>query len=158
MEFVQYKCNIIIINIFKAVIWEHFPLTSYLTIHVPDVPATDDGCSDTRNMFCKTRTVLIISLLLVSRNFGNIIAILFPGMGLILTPQYVIGIHNFPIPSGLAGELFCRIVVSYYLLFTLGIVSVYTITCLSLERWFAVAKPAKYRAGFKSFFLIFLIF
>ena len=36
-------------------------------------------------------------------------------------------------------------------MFTLGIVSVYTITCLSLERWFAVAKPAKYRAGFKSY-------
>lgn len=73
------------------------------------------------------------------------------GIGLILTPAYVIGVHNFPIPGGLAGELFCRIVVSYYLVFTLGIVSVYTITCLSLERWFAVAKPAKYRAGFKSY-------
>lgn len=73
------------------------------------------------------------------------------GVGLILTPSYIIGINNFPIPSGLAGELFCRIVVSYYLVFTLGIVSVYTITCLSLERWFAVAKPARYRAGFKSY-------
>ena len=40
---------------------------------------------------------------------------------------------------------------SYYLVFTLGIVSVYTITCLSLERWFAVARPAQYRAGFKSY-------
>jgi len=73
------------------------------------------------------------------------------GIGLILTPAYIIGSNNFPIPGGLAGELFCRIVVSYYLVFTLGIVSVYTITCLSLERWFAVAKPAKYRAGFKSY-------
>ena len=73
------------------------------------------------------------------------------GVGLILTPAYIIGINNFPIPGGIAGELFCRVVVSYYLVFTLGIVSVYTITCLSLERWFAVAKPARYRAGFKSY-------
>lgn len=73
------------------------------------------------------------------------------GIGLMLTPPWIIGFKNFPIPGGIAGELFCRIVVSYYLVFTLGIVSVYTITCLSLERWFAVAKPAKYRAGFKNY-------
>lgn len=79
------------------------------------------------------------------------LSFIFIGIGLILTPAYIIGTKNFPIPGGLAGELFCRIVVSYYLVFTLGIVSVYTITCLSLERWFAVAKPAQYRAGFKSY-------
>jgi len=79
------------------------------------------------------------------------------GIGLILTPAYIIGINNFPIPGGIAGELFCRVVVSYYLVFTLGIVSVYTITCLSLERWFAVAKPARYRAGFKSYRIYLLV-
>ena len=79
------------------------------------------------------------------------------GISLMLTPAWIIGIKNFPIPSGIAGDLFCRIVVSYYLVFTLGIVSVYTITCLALERWFAVAKPAQYRAGFKSYRIYLLV-
>lgn len=79
------------------------------------------------------------------------------GISLMLTPSWIIGIKNFPIPSGIAGDLFCRIVVSYYLVFTLGIVSVYTITCLALERWFAVAKPAQYRAGFKSYRIYLLV-
>ncbi|XP_020897497.2 bombesin receptor subtype-3 isoform X2 [Exaiptasia diaphana] len=71
------------------------------------------------------------------------------GIGLILTPAYIIGTYNFPIPSGFAGELFCRIVASYFLVFYLGIVSVFTIACLALERWYAVARPAKYKASFK---------
>lgn len=95
-----------------------------------------------RSLLRSSYNVLILSLAVTDMTTG---------VGLILTPSYIIGINNFPIPSGLAGELFCRIVVSYYLVFTLGIVSVYTITCLSLERWFAVAKPARYRAGFKSY-------
>lgn len=60
---------------------------------------------------------------------------LFSGISLVLTPAYIIGTYNFPIPKGFAGELFCRIVASYFLVFYLGIVSVFTITCLALERY-----------------------
>lgn len=95
-----------------------------------------------RTLLRSSYNVLILSLAITDMTTG---------VGLILTPAYVVGIKKFPIPGGIAGDLFCRIVASYYLVFTLGIVSVYTITCLSLERWFAVAKPAKYRAGFKSY-------
>lgn len=80
------------------------------------------------------------------------IATIFPppaGISLFLTPAYIVGTYNFPIPGGFAGELFCRIVGSYYLVFTLGIVSVYTVTCLALERWFAVTRPAQYKSRFK---------
>lgn len=95
-----------------------------------------------RSLLRSSYNVLIVSLAITDMTTG---------IGLIITPAYVIGISNFPIPGGFAGDLFCRIVASYYLVFTLGIVSVYTITCLSLERWFAVAKPLKYRVGFKSY-------
>ncbi|XP_032219691.1 phe13-bombesin receptor isoform X2 [Nematostella vectensis] len=71
------------------------------------------------------------------------------GIGLVLTPAYIVGTYNFPIPTGIAGELFCRIVASYFLVFTLGIVSVYTIMCLALERWFAVSRPSRYKASFR---------
>ena len=74
-----------------------------------------------------------------------------------LTPAWIIGFDNFPIPGGIAGDLFCRIVVSYYLVFTFGVVSVYTVTCLSLERWFAVAKPAKYKAGFNKSYRVYVM-
>ena len=74
-----------------------------------------------------------------------------------LTPAWIIGFDNFPIPGGIAGDLFCRIVVSYYLVFTFGIVSVFTVTCLSLERWFAVAKPAKYKAGFNKSYRVYVM-
>lgn len=68
---------------------------------------------------------------------------------LTLTPAFIIGDANVVVPSGFAGELFCRFVSSQYFLFTLGKVSVLMIMLLAIERWVAVAKPVKYKATFK---------
>ena len=51
-----------------------------------------------------------------------------------------------PVPGGVLGEIFCRVLFSQYLVFTLGIVSVYTVAFLALERWFAVARPTTYKS------------
>jgi hypothetical protein len=67
---------------------------------------------------------------------------------LVFTPAFIIGDENVPIPSGLAGELYCRLVTSQYFVFTLGKISIAMIMFLAIERWYAVAKPVKYKAVF----------
>ena len=41
--------------------------------------------------------------------------------------------------------MFCHVIYSQYLVFTLGIVSVYTVACMAIDRWLAVARPTKYK-------------
>lgn len=59
--------------------------------------------------------------------------------------MYVIGTESITVPSGGFGQFFCRMIFSQYLVFTLGIVSVYTVTCMAMDRWLAVARPTKYK-------------
>lgn len=59
--------------------------------------------------------------------------------------MYVVGPDSIAVPPGDFGQFFCRIIFSQYLVFTLGIVSVYTVTCMAIDRWFAVARPTKYK-------------
>ena len=53
--------------------------------------------------------------------------------------------------DGIAGEIYCRVLFSQFMIFLFGIVSVYTVMCLSTERWFAVQYPFRYRATISSF-------
>ena len=53
-------------------------------------------------------------------------------------------------PEGFAGEIYCRVLFSQFMLFFLGVVSVYTAVFLSMERWLAVQYPFKYRASISS--------
>lgn len=62
-----------------------------------------------------------------------------------VTPVYVIGPDSIAVPPGGFGQFFCRMIFSQYLVFTLGIVSVYTVTCMAIDRWLAVARPTKYK-------------
>ena len=57
----------------------------------------------------------------------------------------MIGSESIPVPTGAFGHLFCRVVFSQYLVFTLGIVSVYTVASMAIDRWLAVARPTKYK-------------
>ena len=57
----------------------------------------------------------------------------------------MIGQDSIPIPDGWIGHAFCRVIFSQYLVFTLGIVSVYTVACMAIDRWLAVARPTKYK-------------
>lgn len=59
--------------------------------------------------------------------------------------MYVLGPDSISVPPGGFGQFFCRIIFSQYLVFTLGIVSVYTVTCMAIDRWLAVARPTKYK-------------
>lgn len=70
------------------------------------------------------------------------------GCFLIISPTYIIGADSVPIPSGPGGDFFCRVIYSQYMVFYLGIVSVYNVALLALERWFAVARPTKYKTSF----------
>lgn len=70
------------------------------------------------------------------------------GIVLVFTPAFIIGDENIPIPSGIAGELYCRLVTSQYFVFTLGKISIAMIMFLAVERWYAVARPVKYKTIF----------
>lgn len=47
-------------------------------------------------------------------------------------------------------ELYCRVLCSQFLIFLFGVVSVYTVVFLSIERWLAVRYPFKYRTSISS--------
>lgn len=55
---------------------------------------------------------------------------------------------SYQVPDGVAGEIFCRVIFSKFFIFTFGKGSVLTITCLAVERWFALVKPCKHQATF----------
>ncbi|XP_068727804.1 rhodopsin, GQ-coupled-like isoform X1 [Montipora capricornis] len=65
-----------------------------------------------------------------------------------LTPGYVISFSSFPVPSGLAGQIFCRLFGSRYALFTMGKVSILMVTCLAIERWYCIFRPIRYKQYF----------
>ena len=44
--------------------------------------------------------------------------------------------------------MFCRLVSSQYFVYAMSKVSVFTVTAMSLERWYSIVKPFQYRANF----------
>lgn len=66
--------------------------------------------------------------------------------------------HLFPVAVNIAGELFCRLIGSTYVLFTFGKASTLTVMCMAVERWYAVVKPMKYKVTFRKRRLGFYIF
>lgn len=81
------------------------------------------------------------------------------GIFIPLTPGFVISIASFPVPRGLAGEIFCRVLSSKYAVFTMGKVSILKVTCLAIERWYCVFRPLMYKLYFtrKRLFLYILV-
>ena len=71
------------------------------------------------------------------------------GIFLLLTPVYIIG--NQPEFDGqnIGSAIFCYTIANQFLVFTFGIVSMYTVTLLAVERWFAVFRPLQYRTQFR---------
>ncbi|CAH3196891.1 unnamed protein product [Porites evermanni] len=66
-----------------------------------------------------------------------------------VTPNYVVPLGSYQVPGGLPGVIFCKVICSSYFVFVFGKVSCLTVTCLTLERWYSVVKPVKYRLKFK---------
>ena len=72
----------------------------------------------------------------------------FTGIFLVVTPDYLIDRKAFPYPSGLVGEIFCRLVGSTYILFIFGKASTSTIMCLAIDRWYSTVRPIRYKTAF----------
>ncbi|RDD39096.1 Galanin receptor type 2 [Trichoplax sp. H2] len=80
--------------------------------------------------------VFILSLAITDM-FTSIVVIFLPGL--------IISEKSYPYPIRSVMPFFCSIVSSQYLLFYFGFISLYTVTAISLERWFAIAFPSRYR-------------
>lgn len=70
------------------------------------------------------------------------------GIFLVVTPDYLIDRKNFPYPTGLGGEIYCRLIGSTYILFIFGKASTSTIMCLAIDRWYSIVKPIRYKTAF----------
>lgn len=73
---------------------------------------------------------------------------LFAGIFLVVTPDYLIDRKTFPYPSGLAGQIYCRLIGSTYILYIFGKASTSTIMCLAIDRWYSIVKPIRYKTAF----------
>ncbi|KAL9950276.1 hypothetical protein ACROYT_G042753 [Oculina patagonica] len=95
----------------------------------------------------RSRTMLKNSynLMILSLAFTD----MFTGFILAITPAFVIGDENFPVPKNFAGEVFCHILSSHYFVFTFGKISVAIVMLLAIDRWYAITRPVKYKATFK---------
>ena len=71
----------------------------------------------------------------------------FAGLWILVTPTLVIDGDSFPVLTGEAGDLFCRLVSSQYFVYAMSKVSVFTVTAMSLERWYSIVKPFQYRVN-----------
>ena len=85
--------------------------------------------------------------------------LLSTGIFIPLTPGFVISIWSFPVPRGLAGEIFCRVLGRKYALFTLGKISILKVMCLAIDRWYCIFRSIMYKRYFtrKSVFLYILV-
>ena len=66
-----------------------------------------------------------------------------------ITPAFIIGDENFPVPEQLAGDVFCHIISSQYFVFTFSKISVAIVMLLAIDRWYAITRPFKYKVTFK---------
>ena len=80
------------------------------------------------------------------------------GIFLVATPGYVISKSSYPVPGGIGGEIFCRLLDNRYLLFGMGKVSILLVACLAIERWYCVLKPTQYRQQFSRKRIIIYVF
>lgn len=72
------------------------------------------------------------------------------GIAIMVTPNLVIPEDLIKFPGGFLRKLFCHFLMSQFMVFLFGVASVYAIVFLSIERWFAVKHPFKYRTSISS--------
>ncbi|XP_028397050.1 somatostatin receptor type 2-like [Dendronephthya gigantea] len=67
-------------------------------------------------------------------------------IGLLVLPGFVLDLEVYSPPDGqAASQVFCSVIWSGYIPFSLAITSVYTCVMLTIDRWFAALKPMSYR-------------
>lgn len=74
---------------------------------------------------------------------------MFTGIFILLTPVYIIGEQPIFAKQNAGCAAFCYFIANQFLVFTFGIVSLYTVTLLAFERWFAVCRPLRYTTSFR---------
>ena len=90
---------------------------------------------------------MYIYMMSYSRSFVS----LFPGAVIVVTLCFKVPVDKFPYPTGMTGlSLFCHLIDTKFLIFTMGKASVLMVMCLAIERWFASVKPLQYRIQFSS--------
>ena len=73
-------------------------------------------------------------------------------------PLFIHGNDVYTLPKNeILRELYCRIVWSHYLVFSLGVTSVYLCLSLAIERWLAINKPHFYKLHLNSKKVIYLM-
>ncbi|XP_031572451.1 bombesin receptor subtype-3-like [Actinia tenebrosa] len=100
--------------------------------------------------------VLIITNRALLKNAYNTMVLslaftdMLTGIIIIMIPSYVIREHYILPSPGPGATIFCYVIQNQFMAFTLGMVSLYTVTLLGIERWFAVFRPLQYRKTFHS--------
>ena len=89
--------------------------------------------------------------------FSNPFQFLSAGIFIVATPDYVFDRRTFPYPDGLAGEVYCRLIGSTYILFIFSKASTLTIMFLAIDRWYSIIKPIMYKTTFSRRRLYFYI-
>ncbi|XP_020897518.1 QRFP-like peptide receptor [Exaiptasia diaphana] len=92
-----------------------------------------------RRMLSWSYNVFIFSLALTDMITGVFVGV---------TPGYIISLSSFQVSPGLSGEVFCRVIGSQYIVYSLGKASAFTVTCMAIERWYSVVRPIHYRVNF----------
>lgn len=80
--------------------------------------------------------------------FGLSVAGLIESLTLFIMPSFILPVKDFVLPTGLLGDIFCRLIVSEYLLHVPCYLSVQIIALMGIERWYAVVKATKYKRVF----------
>ncbi|XP_078359264.1 galanin receptor 2a-like [Oculina patagonica] len=101
------------------------------------------------SMLRKPHNILLFSLAVVD---------MLTGVFLVATPGYAIPKSAYPVPPGLGGEIFCRLLANRYLLFAMGKVSILLVACLAIERWYCVLRPIIYKNQFSRKRIIIYVF
>ena len=68
----------------------------------------------------------------------------FSGVFIGVSPLYVIGQGTLTVPEGITGEMFCRLIDNSFFVWAFVKFSVAIVTCMALERWFAMARPLQH--------------
>lgn len=95
-----------------------------------------------RCLLKKAYNILLIVLAMTDMVTGAVI---------VVTPGFIVPVDKFPYPTGMTGlSLFCHLIDTKFLIFTMGKASVLMVMCLAIERWLASVKPLQYRIQFSS--------
>ncbi|CAB3994094.1 neuropeptide FF receptor 1-like [Paramuricea clavata] len=68
-------------------------------------------------------------------------------LSVICLPVYIMSTSAFPHPTGVGGDIFCKLVTGNLPQFWLAGVSIYILVVISFERYAAITKPFKTRLG-----------